>query len=84
MIQVDVCVCNGEEKVKRRKGSLNGEGKHKRGQLEGLIVVNLKVIRTWIKVETVDKEEDIKVNDIIEAESIDFNNWGVRSKEEKE
>lgn len=79
-----MCVCNWEEKVEKRRGSLNGKGGHKRGQLEGLIEVNLKVIRIWIKVETVDKVEDIKVNNIIETEPIDFNSWGVRSKEEKE
>lgn len=79
-----MCVCEWEEKVEMRKGKLSGEGERgQRGQLQSLTVVNLKVIRIWIKVETVDKE-DIKVNDIIEAESTNFNSWVVKSKGEKE
>ena len=76
---MEMCVW-WEERAKRRKRSLGGEKEQTQGgQLEDFIVVNLKVTRIWISVETVNKE-DIKVNDITKAESIGCNNWGVQSK----
>ena len=73
------CICVGEKKGKRRKHSLGGEVV----QLEGFAVVNLKVHESKLEPRLGAKKENVKINDIIKAESIGFNSQGVRSKREK-